>query len=89
MSSSDRRDFLRQAGAIGAALGPVRAALAKASSKSSGRVIGANDRINIGVIGVGGRGSGDAASFARVGSQNNSCQVVAVADCYQKRVNAV
>ena len=55
-SSFDRRDFLRQAGAVGAALGPVRNALAKASSKSSGRVLGANDRINIGVIGVGGRG---------------------------------
>jgi predicted dehydrogenase len=86
-SSFDRRDFLRQAGAVGAALGPVRNALAKASSKSSGRVLGANDRINIGVIGVGGRGSSDAANFAKVGADNNSCQVVAVADCYQKRIN--
>jgi predicted dehydrogenase len=65
----------------------VRAAFAKASSKASGRVLGANDRINIGVIGVGGRGSGDAASFAKIGADNNSCQVVAVADCYQKRIN--
>jgi predicted dehydrogenase len=88
MSSYDRRDFLRQAGAIGAALGPVRAALGKSSSKSSNRVLGANDRINIGVIGVGGRGSSDATNFAKVGSDNNSCQVIAVADCYQKRVNA-
>ena len=86
-SNFDRRDFLRQAGAVGAALGPVRAAFAKASSKASGRVLGANDRINIGVIGVGGRGSGDAASFAKIGADNNSCQVVAVADCYQKRIN--
>jgi predicted dehydrogenase len=86
-SGFDRRDFLRQAGAVGAALGPVRAAFAKASSKSSGRVLGSNDRINIGVIGVGGRGSGDAASFAKIGADNNSCQVIAVADCYQKRIN--
>jgi predicted dehydrogenase len=86
-SNFDRRDFLRQAGVVGAALGPVRAAFAKASSKASGRVLGANDRINIGVIGVGGRGSGDAASFAKIGADNNSCQVVAVADCYQKRIN--
>ena len=86
-SNFDRRDFLRQAGAVGAALGPVRAALAKSSSKSSGRVLGANDRINIGVIGVGGRGSSDAANFAKVGADNNSCQIVAVADCYQKRIN--
>jgi predicted dehydrogenase len=86
-SNFDRRDFLRQAGVVGAALGPVRAAFAKASSRASGRVLGANDRINIGVIGVGGRGSGDAASFAKIGADNNSCQVVAVADCYQKRIN--
>ena len=83
----DRRVFLRHAGAVGAALGSARAAFAKSASKGSSRVIGANDRINIAVIGVGGRGSGDAASFARIGAGNNSCQVVAVADCYQKRIN--
>jgi predicted dehydrogenase len=85
-NSFDRRDFLRHAGTIGAALGSVGSSLAK-SARGSGRVIGANDRINIGVIGVGGRGTSDARDFARVGAQNNSCQVVAVADCYQKRVN--
>jgi predicted dehydrogenase len=85
----DRRDFLRHASALGAALTTAGSALAKSSGKSSGgRVVGSNDRVNIGVIGVGGRGSSDAANFARVGRDNNSCQVVAVADCYQKRVNA-
>src|SRR5258705_401235 len=52
-----RRDFLRQAGAVGAALGVAGSALgaAKSSSgKTSARVLGANDRINVGVIGVGG-----------------------------------
>jgi predicted dehydrogenase len=84
----DRRDFLR-AGAIGAALSSAGSAFAKSSGKSSGgRVIGSNDRVNIGVIGVGGRGSSDLANFARVGADNHSCQVVAVADCYQKRINA-
>ena len=72
---------------MGAALGSVGSALAKSSSRDSGRVIGANDRINIAVIGVGGRGSGDAQVFAKIGAENNSCQVVAVADCYQKRIN--
>ena len=87
--SFDRRGFLRHASALGAALSTAGSALAKSASKASGgRVIGANDRINIGVIGVGGRGSGDATNFAKVGAENNSCQVVAVADCYQKRVNA-
>jgi predicted dehydrogenase len=87
MSENNRRDFLRQAGALTAALSSAGSALAKSSSKASGRTLGANDRINIGVIGVGGRGTGDARDFARVGQENNSCQVVAVADCYQKRIN--
>lgn len=85
-SNYDRRDFLRTAGAIGAALGSAGAALAKSASKGGGRVIGANDRINVGVIGVGGRGTGDAIMFQRVGADENA-QVVAVADCYQKRIN--
>ncbi len=92
-SSLDRRDFLRKASAVSVALGSASAALASpkgaksSSARSSGRVIGANDRITIGVIGVGGRGSGDARSFAAVGEKNNSCQIVAVADTYQRRVN--
>jgi predicted dehydrogenase len=90
--SYDRRNFLRQASAVGAALTSAGSAFAKSASKSSARsdarVLGANDRINVGVIGVGGRGSGDASAFARVGADDNSCQVVAVADCYQKRINA-
>src|SRR5579862_2292160 len=84
----DRRDFLRHASALGAALTTAGSALAKSSGKSSGgRVVGSNDRVNIGVIGVGGRGSSDAANFAKVGADNNSCQIIAVADCYQKRIN--
>ncbi len=93
-NSLDRRDFLRKASAVSVALGSAGVALASpkgtrsSSARSSGRVLGANDRIAIGVIGVGGRGSGDANSFANVGAKNNSCQIVAVADTYQKRVTA-
>jgi predicted dehydrogenase len=86
-SSFDRRDFLRQAGVMGAALGSAGKALAKSATRGGGRVLGANDRINIGIIGVGGRGTDDARSFSKVGAENNSCQIVAVADCYQKRIN--
>jgi predicted dehydrogenase len=93
-NSLDRRDFLRKASAVSVALGSAGAAMASpkasksSSARSSGRVLGANDRIAIGVIGVGGRGSSDANSFAAVGAKNNSCQIVAVADTYQKRVTA-
>ena len=85
--SFDRRDFLRQAGAVGAVLGAAGSALARSSSRTGGRVIGANDRINVGVIGVGGRGHYVGMEFAKIGKDKNSCQVLAVADCYQKRIN--
>jgi predicted dehydrogenase len=56
-------------------------------SAATARVIGANDRINVGVIGVGGRGTYVGREFAKVGKADNSCQIVAVCDVYQKRVN--
>ena len=91
-SSFDRRDFLKTVGATGLALGTAGSALAaKSGTKTAGgRVIGANDRINIGVIGCGGRGEYDAQAFARYGEQhNNACQVVAVCDVYEKRKRRV
>src|SRR5579885_54145 len=52
-----RRDFLKTAGGAGLSLSLAGSALAARGAKNSGRVIGANDRINVGVIGCGGRGS--------------------------------
>jgi len=81
-----RRDFLKTAGAAGVTLSLANSALAGRSSKMSGRVIGANDRINVGVVGVGGRGSWVARQFHSVGEKNNNaCEIVAVCDVYEKR----
>ena len=78
MSEQNRRDFLRVAGATGLALGAENA-FAKASGRASGRVIGANDRINVGVIGYGGRGSYVANQFARFAeSHKDACRISAV-----------
>ena len=55
--SVNRRDFFRGAAAVGATIGAASRSKADPSKSSSGRVIGANDRINVGVIGVGGSGS--------------------------------
>ena len=78
---------MRGAAGIGTALGVAGRALAKTAVKpAAGRVIGANDRINVGVVGVGGRGRYVGSTFAQVGKQDNSCQVVAVCDVYQRRV---
>jgi predicted dehydrogenase len=90
MSSNEanRRDFLKSASAVSASLGLAASAFAKSAPSAkpaAARVIGANDRINIGVVGCGGRGSYVANVFQRVGQEKN-CQIVAVCDVYQKRV---
>lgn len=57
--NNSRRRFIRNTGTF-VGLGALGF-----SSKSYGRIIGANDRITVGVMGTNGRGSGMAASFAR------------------------
>jgi len=70
-----RRHFLQSSISLGIAAG-VGVPLLKPS-----RVLGANDRLNIGVIGVGGRGASD---LAGVASQN----IVALCDVDEGRLNA-
>ena len=70
-----RRTFLTAAGAgLGAAL--------------SGRAAGANDRIQVGCIGVGGRGSWLLELVRKRMEANGDVQVVAICDVYQKRLDA-
>ena len=83
--SVNRRKFFLGATSVGLAAN----ALAKSANtaKMSGRVIGANDRINVAVIGSGGRGFYVADKFDKYNSiKANSCQIVAACDVYQKRV---
>lgn len=73
--SVDRRDFLRGASGIGATLAFAGSALAsRLAAAVQGRVLGANDRIQIGLIGAGGRGTYVAKKFAKIGEKNNSCK---------------
>ncbi|HEY7181293.1 MAG TPA: Gfo/Idh/MocA family oxidoreductase [Blastocatellia bacterium] len=51
------------------------------------RILGANDRINIGCIGLGGRGSHDMQWAIDTGKKSRPAQVVAVCDVYRKRLN--
>ena len=79
--TSSRRDFMKGVAATGAAMGMAGTALA------AGRVIGSNDRINLALIGAGSRGTWITKKFAKIGTEDNPAQVVAVCDVYQKRVN--
>ena len=87
----DRRGFLKSVSATGLTLAAATSAIAAktASKMSGGRVVGANDRINIGIIGCGGRGSYVADAFHDFGKKNNACQIVAACDVYEKRKKAV
>jgi predicted dehydrogenase len=78
-----RRGFLKRAGSMGAGLAMAGRAFS-ANTPVTGRVVGANDRINVGLIGCGGRGTYVGKAFAKYGDQNNS-HIVAVCDVYTKR----
>jgi predicted dehydrogenase len=85
MKPVNRRDFMKSAAAMSAVVGFAgRTALSQA--KVTGRVIGANDTINIGIIGVGGRGTSVGRAFSAV-AENKNLKIVAVCDVYQKRVD--
>ncbi len=78
---------MRKTGSVGAGVLLAGKAIGKVVRKTNGsRVLGANERINLAVIGCGGRGRSDAGSFKKYGDDNNNaCQIIAVCDVYEKR----
>src|SRR5215813_13516507 len=70
-TAMDRRAFLKQA-AAGAAIG---------MAYKPGRILGANDRVRLGIIGAGGRGQELIKDFLKV----PNIEFVAVADVYKRR----
>src|SRR5437870_4093745 len=89
MSSSEvtRRDFLKIAGAATTAVAAgIATADSTAPSVASPRVIGANDRIIMAVIGTGGRGTGHVNELvSRQDAENIRC--IATSDLFEKRLN--
>lgn len=87
-----RRDFLKEAG-TGAAAVTAGASLlqsnakaqTKASSFAPGRVLGANDRINVGFVGCGGRMGSHIRYLVARAKDKGDVQLVAVNDIYEKR----
>lgn len=72
-----RRSFVRDTGLAAGALAWSAASLTRAA--------GANDRIRMGIIGVGGMGGGHLGSLVKK-SDSENIQVVAVSDVYQRRL---
>ena len=79
-SKSSRREFLKTASAGAAALSMTTA--------SYGRVVGANDRISIGVIGCGGRGMGAHMPGVYAHAKTQNLEITAVADPWLPRREA-
>ncbi|MDP2982698.1 MAG: Gfo/Idh/MocA family oxidoreductase [Candidatus Latescibacter sp.] len=73
-----RRSFIKTAALAGSA--------ASFGGLIPSRVLGANDRINFGIIGVGGQGGGHLRSLVKR-SKDDNIQVVAVCDVFQKRLS--
>jgi predicted dehydrogenase len=82
-----RRDFIRSAGATAAGVvaGSLIGKTASFGAPAAPRVIGANDRINIGIIGVGGMGGGHLGMLKDMQKDQN-IKLVAVCDVWDKRL---
>jgi predicted dehydrogenase len=78
----NRRDFVKTAVGASVALGVLSSV-----RPASARIKGANDRINLAVIGVGGRGSFLAREFGGLAEKQN-LQILMVCDTYEKRKKA-
>ena len=86
-----RRDFMRQvaAGAVAAAgsvsAGDTFAAPRQNSAGARGRVFGANDRINVGFVGCGGRMNAHIRRVMERNQERGDVQAIAVNDIWDKR----
>ncbi len=76
-----RRDFF--IAATGAASAASAAAILPASARS--RIMGANDRLGVGFIGVGGRGMSHVSALIGMINQGENLRIVAVNDAYAPR----
>ena len=87
---TSRRDFMKQVGAAAvvvtapiASMEPLRARSAPAISQ--GRVLGANDRINVGFVGCGGRMNSHIRRIMERNKERGDVHAVAVNDIWDKR----
>jgi predicted dehydrogenase len=93
-SGSSRREFLTRTAAAGGIAGilanqPAAAAntLTKLAAPYAGRVIGANDKIVLGFVGVGGQGGGAHVGLNLEHYQENNVALAAVCDVSKHRVD--
>src|SRR2546425_1934043 len=90
-AGESRRSFLRKTAGVAATVATAKLlktpVYGQSQAPSAGRVIGANDRIVVGYIGVGSQGTAHL-KFQRAHAQENNIAQAAVCDVYQKRLLA-
>ena len=79
----NRRQFIGHTAVLG------MSAVASSATRAVGQVIGANERVGIGVIGAGGRGSYLANVVERLKDGGENIDIVAVCDVYRPRMEHV
>jgi predicted dehydrogenase len=85
-NSTTRRDFLRTAAVTTA--GAAAVSSMPTTAEAMRRVVGANDRISIGHVGVGGQGLNTHVKLLHEAEATNNTQQIAVCDVYGKRTSA-
>jgi len=84
-AASTRRVFLAGSVLAGGALAAAKSLKPGSSARAASRVVGANDRIAVGMIGVGGMGGAHLRAHVKQSETTKDIQVVAVSDIYAKR----
>lgn len=85
---ASRREFIKKTATAAAALAatPLLRPTVYGQAPSPGKVLGANDRINVGFIGVGGQGMNAHVNISSKNASANNISQVAVCDVWSKRV---
>ena len=85
-----RREFIKKTATVAAALAaaPLMRPTIYGQAPSTGKVIGANDRINVGFIGVGGQGMNAHVNISSKNAAANNISQAAVCDVWGKRTAA-
>src|SRR5262249_26428477 len=89
-NAATRREFLKKTATAAAVVAatPMLRPTVYGQAPSTGRVIGANDRINIGFIGVGAQGTNAHVALVKADAAANNVAQVATCDVWAKRRDA-
>jgi predicted dehydrogenase len=87
---ASRREFIRKTATTAAVLAAAPLVRPKlfGQAPAAGNVLGANNRITVGFIGVGGQGMNAHARIMKANAQANNVALVAVCDVWDKRIRA-